>query len=283
MLLLTGATGNIGGDLARELAGRGARFRVLVRDPARAAGLPAAERVVADLGDAATLPPAFAGADRLFLLPTGIGLEHTANAVAAARDAGVRHIVHLSSLTVVGDPVPAMGRWHHEREEVVRASGIPFTILRAGAFMANALEWAATVRGGGYVLDPTGPGRFAPVDTADLAAVAAAVLTEDGHQGRTYALTGGELLTVAEQVEMIAAAAGRGIEARPARTPEEAVRARFPGGAPPALADGLVDWYARMRAGGAAIRTDTVERLLGRPPRTFAAWCERNADAFSGT
>lgn len=182
MLLVTGATGNIGGDLARELAGRGARFRVLVRDPARAAGLPAAERVVADLGDAATLPPAFAGADRLFLLPTGIGLEHTANAVAAARDAGVRHIVHLSSLTVVGDPVPAMGRWHHEREEIVRASGIPFTILRAGAFMANALEWAATVRGGGYVLDPTGPGRFAPVDTADLAAVAAAVLTEDGHQ-----------------------------------------------------------------------------------------------------
>lgn len=82
---------------------------------------------------------------------------------------------------------------------------------------------------------------------------------------------------------MIAAAAGRRIEARPARTAEEAVRARFPGGAPPALADGLVDWYARMRAGGAAIRTDTVERLLGRPPRTFADWCERNADAFSGT
>ncbi|WP_433461322.1 hypothetical protein [Spirillospora sp. CA-128828] len=109
------------------------------------------------------------------------------------------------------------------------------------------------------------------------------VLTEDGHEGRTYALTGGELFTLAEQVKIIAAAAGRDIEVREAATPEEAVRARFPGGAPREFADAIVEWYALMRADTAGVRTGTVERLLRRPPRTFAAWCERNAELFART
>src|SRR5271168_5287554 len=105
MLLVTGATGHIGRELARELDARGAAFRVLVRDPARAAGLPErAERVTADLDKPATLAPALDGADRLFLLVPGIGAEHTEHAIAAAKMAGVRHIVYLSSYAVTGDP-----------------------------------------------------------------------------------------------------------------------------------------------------------------------------------
>jgi uncharacterized protein YbjT (DUF2867 family) len=282
MLLVTGATGTVGRELVRALAATDAGLRVLVREPARAAGLPErAERVVGDLDEPATLTAAFAGADGVFLLTPGIGTRHTLHAVAAARAAGVRHIVHLSSFNVLGDPMPAMGRWHHEREEIIRASGIPATFLRPGGFMTNALEWAPTILDAGHVLDPVGPGRFAPIDPADIAAVAALVLTQDGHEGEEYVLTGDELLTVTDQVQIIAKAIGRDIEVRPAATPAEAVAFRYPGGGPPALLEALTEGLALMRADTTGFRTDTVRRLLGRRPGTFADWCARNAAAFA--
>ncbi|MCX5207808.1 NAD(P)H-binding protein [Kitasatospora sp. NBC_00240] len=281
MILVTGATGRIGRELVRELDATDAEVRILVRDPARATELPErAERVVGDLGEPATLTPAFDGVDKLFLLTAGIGHTETAHAVAAAEAAGVGHIVHLSSVNVIGDPMPAMGRWHHRREEIVRACGIPATILRPGGFMTNALEWVPGIRAEGYVLDPVGPGRFAPIDPADIAAVAALVLTGNGHQGAEYVLTGDEVLTVTEQVRIIAGTIGRDIEVRTAATPAQAVRSRFPDGAPQALADAIAEGFALMRADTVGFRTDTVERLLGRRPRTFADWCARNADAF---
>lgn len=282
MILVTGATGNIGRPLTRELDARGAKLRLLVRDPARAAALPArAERAVGDLGEPATLAPAFAGVDRLFLLTQGIGTDHTAAAVAAARVAGVRHVVHLSSAHVTLNPIPAMGRWHHEREQLVRASGIPATFLRPGGFMTNALDWLPTIREGGYVLDPIGPGRYASIDPADIAAVAALALTEVGHQGKEYVLTGDELFTVAEQVRIISEVIGREIEVRETATAAEAVRFRFPDGAPPALAAALTEGLTLMRADTTGFRADTVRRLLGRRPRTFADWCARNADTLA--
>jgi uncharacterized protein YbjT (DUF2867 family) len=281
MILVTGGTGNVGRELVGLLDAAGAAFRVLVRDPARASMLPErAERVTADLTVPATLARAFAGVDRLFLLTPGIATDTTAHAVAAARTAGVEHIVHLSSTNVLGDPMPAMGRWHHAREEIIRGCGIPATVLRPGGFMTNALDWLPTIREGGYVLDPVGPGRIAPIDPADIAAVAALVLTGEGHQGRRYALTGAEALTVAEQVAVIAATVGRPITVRPTQTAHEAVTARFPHGAPPALADALIEGFALLRADTEGFCTDTVEQLLGRKPATFADWCARNAGAF---
>jgi uncharacterized protein YbjT (DUF2867 family) len=284
MLLVTGATGNIGRELTRELDARGAKFRLLVRDPARAADLPAqAERIVGDLGDPATLPPAFAGVDALFLLTQGIGTDYTAAALAAAEAAGVSHIVHLSSLHVTLDPLPAMARWHYDREELIRASGIPATFLRPGGFMTNALDWLPTLRADNYVLDPIGPGRYAPIDPADIAAVAAVALTENGHQGSDYSLTGDEMFTVSEQVRVISETIGREIEVRAVTTAEEAVRFRFPNGAPQTLADAVTEGFHLMRADTVGFQTDTVERLLGRKPRTFADWCARNADVFRQT
>lgn len=281
MILLTGATGNIGRELTRELDARGAELRLLVRDPARAAGLSdRAALVVGDLGEPSTLTPAFTGVDTLFLLTQGIGTDFTAAAVAAAQAAGVGHIVHLSSLHVTLEPLPAMARWHHEREEIVRASAIPATFLRPGGFMTNAFDWLPTIREGNHVLDPVGPGRYAPIDPADIAAVAALALTEPGHRDKEYSLTGGETLTVTEQVRIISGTIGREIEVREVTTPEEAVRFRFPDGAPPALAAAITEGFTLMRSDTTGFRTDTVERLLGRAPRTFADWCARHADAF---
>jgi uncharacterized protein YbjT (DUF2867 family) len=281
MLLVTGGTGNIGRELVRELDAGQSEFRVFVRDPRRATGLPKrALRVLGDLDDMSTYAPALDGVDRLFLLVPGIGIDHTRDMVAAARVAGVGRIVLLSSYNVMGDPMPAMGRWHHERETIVRDSGIPYSILRPGGLMTNALEWAPAIRTGGIVDDPTGPGRYAPVDPADVAAVAAVLLTEDGHEGKEYYVTGEELFTIAEQVAVISAVVGRDIQVREAATPQEAVASRYPNGAPAALADAILEGFTLMRQDTTGFRTDTVQRLLHRRPRTFADWCARNLDAF---
>ncbi len=281
MILVTGATGNVGRELIHVLEDVVAKIRVLVRDPARAASLPAAaHRVVGDLDQPSTLEPAFAGVRKLFLLTQGIGTAQVENVLAAAASASVEHIVLLSSVNAIGDPVPAMGRWHRERERLLADSGIPATVLRPGGFMTNALEWAGTIRDGGYVFDPTGPGRFALIDPADIAAVAALALLEDGHEDRTYVPTGDEVHTLAGHVNILADVLGREIEVRTAATPEEAVRARYPQGAPPALAAALLEAAAAMRADLVGFRTDEVERLLGRRPGTFAQWCARNAGAF---
>jgi uncharacterized protein YbjT (DUF2867 family) len=273
MLLVTGATGHVGRLLVEELTARGAGFRALVRTPRD--DLPA-EQVVGDLDG----PLDLRGVDQLFLLVPGTGLEHTVNVVTAAREAGVRRLVYLSSYAVLGDPVPAMGRWHHERERLIRDSGIPATFLRPTGFMTNVYDWVPTIKAGGYVLDPIGPGRAAPIDPADIAAVAATVLTEDGHDKQEYTLTGPEAFTVAEQVAILGEAIGRTLDIRPIERPEDAVRFRYPDGAPPELAAAIVEGLTLMRADTVGLRTDVVRRLTGRGARTFATWCAEHAAEF---
>jgi uncharacterized protein YbjT (DUF2867 family) len=148
--------------------------------------------------------------------------------------------------------------------------------------MTNALDWLPTIRAGGYVLDPVGPGRYAPIDPADIASVAALALTEPGHEGEAYPLTGHEVFTVRELVRILGRAIGRELEVRDVATPEEAVRSRFPNGAPPVLAAAITEGFKIMREDTVGSRTDTVKRLLGREPGTFASWCARNAASFSG-
>ncbi|MGW4350831.1 NAD(P)H-binding protein [Nocardia sp. NPDC004582] len=281
MLLLTGATGNIGRELTRVLDAHDTDFRALVRDPARAATLPTrAEAARGDLDDAASVERAMSGVTALFLLVPGIGLDHTRTLLRAAERAGVQRIVLISSAHVLFDPLPAMGTWHHERENLVRATGIPATMLRPGGYMSNALEWIPNLRSGAPVLDPSGPGRFAPIDPADIAEVAARCLTEPGHAGAAYHLTGPEALTIAEQVAILARILNQDIEVREVATPEEVVAARFPHGAPPRLAAAIIEGFALLRADAVGDRTDTVAELLGRAPRTFTAWCEAHRAAF---
>jgi uncharacterized protein YbjT (DUF2867 family) len=275
MILVTGATGRVGRELAALLVSAGVEFRALVRDPARAGAWPA---MVGDLDKPLDLD----GFSQVFLLTPGTGTSQCANVVDAAALAGVRHIVLLSSFAVLGDPVPAMGRWHHEREQLIRASGIPATFLRAGGFMSNALEWVPTIRSGGYVLDATGPGRLAPIDPFDIAEVACRVLTSSGQAGQEYVLTGPEAFTVAEQVAILASTTGLSISVREPGSVAEAISSRYAGQIPQVLADAMAEAIALIRADTVGLRTDTVQQLLGRPPRSFADWCERHRGAFTG-
>ena len=273
MLLITGATGHVGRALVGELDQRGAKFKLLVRTPRP--DLPG-EQVVGDLGG----PLDLEGIDKVFLLVPGTGLDHTTNVVTAAVRAGVRHLVYLSSYAVLGRPIPAMGHWHHEREQLIQRAGLPATFLRPTGFMTNAFDWLPTIHAGGYVLDPIGPGRAAPIDTADIAAVAATVLTEEGHEDTNYTLTGPEASTVEEQVAILGNAIGRELEVRPIEAPADAVRFRYPDGAPPDLAAALVEGLKLMRDDTVGLRTDAVRRLTGRDPGTFVTWCRENANAF---
>ncbi|WP_405498158.1 SDR family oxidoreductase [Nocardia sp. NBC_00511] len=282
MLLLTGATGNIGRELTRTLTASNTEFRVLIRDPARAAHLPDhVERHLGDLDDPNALSEAMTGASALFLLVPGTGLDHTHHAIKAAQEAGVGRIVLISSLWTLGDPVPAMGRWHLERERLLTESGIPHTVIRPGGLMSNVLEWAPAIRAGEVLVDPTGPGRFFPVDPADIAAVAALALTSDGHDNATYLLTGQDSFTFAEQIATLSRELNRDIAFRTAASAAEAVAARFPNGAPPTLSAAILESFTAMRADTVGLHTNTVTELLGRPPRSFAQWCAAHRTTFA--
>jgi uncharacterized protein YbjT (DUF2867 family) len=281
MIVVTGATGHVGTELVCQLVERGENVRALVRDASKATRLPAAADVaVGELEDLSSLSKAYQGADRLFLLVPGIEHKAAKTALLAAKETGIRRIVYLSSYAVATTPLPPMGRWHHEREQLIHASGIPATFLRPGGFTTNTFDWMQTLRESGYVLDPTGPGRAALIDPADIAAVATVALTEDGHAGKAYTLTGREALTVAEQVAIISAVIGREITIRDVASPEEVVRFRYPNGAPPSLAAALVEGLRSMRSDTKGLITTTVQDLISRPPRSFRQWCEANADAF---
>ncbi|MFI1918731.1 NAD(P)H-binding protein [Nocardia sp. NPDC020380] len=281
MLLLTGSTGNIGRELTRALLASETEFRILVRDPERATEIPDhIERRVGDLEDPDAVARALDGITALFLLVPGTGVDHTRHAIKAAQEAGLRRIVLISSAYAVGDPVAAMGRWHHAREELLTESGIPHTILRPGALMSNVLEWAPAVSAGLPLMDPTGPGRTFPVDPADIAAIAAQALTTTDSESADHILTGAEPFTFADQVAALARELGRDIPIRTAATSEEAIGARFPNGAPPALAAAILESFTALRSDTEGLHTDTVATLLGRPPRRFAEWCNAHRAAF---
>ncbi len=282
MILVTGATGNIGGEVVKQLLEAGAPVRVLARDPAKAAAkLGAAVAVVrGDLDAPETLAAAFAGVTKAFVLSTGPDLARLdGNAFDAAKAAGVAHVVSLSVLAAEIDPNLLLGRWHGESEKKLEASGLAWTILRPGAFASNVLAWIPSIKAQGVVYSPTGEGKNAPIDPRDIAAVAVKALTSPGHEGKAYTLTGPELLSAGEQVAKIGAAIGRPL--RFVDAPPEAARAgMLKSGMPPLLVDALLELMAQVRAGQTALISPAVAEVLGRPARTFDAWLHDHAAAF---
>src|SRR4051794_36146992 len=214
MILVTGATGSIGSELVQLLSARGHHLRALARNPARAETLrPGVEVAHGDLALPESLPGALAGVEKLFAMFHAHDIPALAPSLfEAARRAGVRHVVFLSSATIHIQPPTQIGRWHLAGEDALKASGMAFTMLRPGNFNTNSLRWAGSIRAQGKVFVPYAESPSTPIDQRDIAAVAAAALTTSGHEGKTYVLSGPEVLTPRRQVEIIAATIGRPLE-----------------------------------------------------------------------
>jgi uncharacterized protein YbjT (DUF2867 family) len=281
MILVTGATGDIGGEVVRLLVQAGEKVRVLARDPAKAAKLgPGVEVARGDLLKPETLTAAIEGATKVFLMAHAKDLPVVAEHVCAeAKRAGVRHVVMLSSSTILMEPRGAIGRWHLAAEETLEAAGIASTMLRPGNFASNTLRWAATIKAQGAVFAPVGGGRSAPIDPRDIAAVAAKALTSPGHEGKKHLLTGPELMNVAEQVEAIGAALGKPL--RVVEVPVAGARAgMIKAGMNEEIADAILELMTYRHEGGEAPRTATVREVTGAEPRTFATWARDHIAAF---
>ncbi|MFE2551125.1 NAD(P)H-binding protein [Streptomyces sp. NPDC059355] len=279
MILVTGATGTVG----REVVGRlpvGSAVRVMTRDPARVAGGPAAAEVVrADYGDPQSLARALGGVTAAFLVTSRVG-DDDERFVRAARSAGVRHVVKLSAAAVV-DPRAddVITRWQRATEDLVRGSGMDWTLLRPRAFMSNAASWAGSIRSEGVVRALYGRSANACVDPRDIAEVAVRALTEAGHAGRAYTLTGPRAISAAEQTAQLAELLGRPLRFEEL-APEQA-RTALAARHPRDLVEALLAGAERQRAGAKAGVETTVPALLGRPAGTFRGWAEDHRGAFS--
>lgn len=283
-ILITGATGTVSGEVARALAADGVPFRALVRDRSRADGLPGAELVVGDYTDPDSLAAAFEGVDRLFLVAplTPRLAELEGHAVDAAEQAGVRHVVKLSTAGVTqGDGGPRQYPLHRGSEEHLERSGLAYTHLRPGPFFQNTLNFAPSIAAEGVFRGAWGEGTLGYVDVRDVAQVAARVLTGDGHEGQAYELTGPEPLAPADIARELSAATGR--EVRYVDVPPEGVRqAMASRGMPEWLAGAMAEVQEHTRHGGAGRVTDDVARITGRPPRSYADFAREFADRFAG-
>lgn len=274
-ILVAGATGNIGHELLRELAGRdGIRVRAVTRDPV--VGLPdGVEPFRAELRHADSLRTALSEVNALFL-PSRLGDD--AGIITAARKAGVEHLVLVSSITVQTHPHLGPARENAAVEQLVRDSGVEWTILRPTQFASNALWWADSIRDSGGVEVPFADIGLPTVHPADIASVAGAALTESAHRGQVYALTGPAPITAREQVETLGAVLGRSLSVTEiGRAP---ARQRMLAAMDADTADALLD----VTGGDAndelrAVR-DTVTRVTGAPARTFRDWASRNVGAF---
>jgi uncharacterized protein YbjT (DUF2867 family) len=271
MILVTGATGNVGRHVVDALVDAGAEVRALSRDPGTA-GLPKSVEVAET--DALRLD----GVTALFLHPAMVR-KGAGALLKKAADEGVRRIVALSSAAALDDdPGNAIAVHHRTLEQEIEESGLQWTFVRPGAFASNTLQWAEQIRSSGVVRAPYGRAGIAPVDERDIADVAARALLNDDLVGARPVLTGPESVTQIEQVRLIGEAIGRPLRFEEI-TPEVAREKMVGGHMPPAAADTLLRMMADFEDRPAEV-SPAVEQITGRPPRTFAHWAADHAGDF---
>lgn len=275
-VLVSGATGSVGGAVLARLRQAGVQVRGGSRHP-ETAGLPDGTAVAFDLGDPATLGPALDGVEAVFLYAATGDLSAF---VDAARAAGGPRVVLLSSASIVGAAGPSDGpiaAHHLALEQAITAAGLPATFVRGGYFATNSLRWADAVRSGGPVTVAYPRARLAPVHEGDLAEVAVAALTDDALVGQAPVVTGAAQITQAEMVAAIGAALGRTIEVEGLSGEQavEHVASEFPG----PIAASMQAFFAEQVDDPATL-SDAFETITGHPGRTFATWVGDHVDAF---
>ncbi|MFG1947579.1 NAD(P)H-binding protein [Nonomuraea sp. NPDC048826] len=273
-ILVTGATGNVGGHVVTELARAGLSVRALVRDPSRARLPEQVDVVTGDLTRPETVEPALAGVEKVFLVWPGFAAQ-TAEPVVEALAKHVRHVVYLSANVPEESDAPPI--FHQELERLIRASVPNWTFLRPSGFATNTLGWADQIRTG-VVHWPYGQAARALIHEKDIAAVGVHVLTSAGHGGAAYPITGPDLLTQAEQVRIIGEVTGR--EARWEDMPPEEAREHLLAawGDANFVDSALAGWRSFVDSPEQV--TDMVEKLLGRPALSFRSWARDHEADF---
>jgi uncharacterized protein YbjT (DUF2867 family) len=271
MILVTGATGTVGALVLKRLSAQGEKVRAFARTAQHKLNFPGVEFVQGDFRDPATFLTALDGVDQLFLLiPSSSDVENQQKAfVDAAQQCNVRHIVNLSQFGADEHSTGRFQRYHGQVEHYIRDSGIAFTFLRPNLFMQALLNFRSTISAQGALYAPAGEGRVSLVDVRDIAAVAEHALTESGHEGNVYTITGPQALTHAEIATQLSETLGKPvhfIDISPDRMRETLLSF----GMPPWQADGVVEDYNQYRNGEAADVTSTVKDITGREPHTFA-------------
>ena len=284
MIMVTGGTGMVGGEILHLLSQAGVAAKALTRNVKKAPDLEGITWVDGDMARPETLPAAFAGSDTLFLVSSidldTVALQH--NALEAARRAKVDHIVKLSAFGASDHSRAPILLWHHQVEEEMKRSGIDWTILRPHHFMQNLLTQLDYIVNDGVVYSPSGDGKIPYVDAKDIAAVAAVTLTRPGHRGKTYVVTGGEALSYRQATAIIGETIGKKLRFVD-ETPDQTRARREREGYPPAIIEGILAIGAYQRAGGKTVTiTSVIPDLIGRPAHTFPEFAREHAAVFRG-
>lgn len=277
---ITGATGAVGGRVAKRLSALEARQRLIVRDPSRAPDLQHTEvRHVADYGDAASFRSAVKGVTSLFFVSAGEHQERVRQhitALNAAAEAGVDRIVYLSFLGAAPEATFTLARHHFATEEHIRSLGTPFTFLRSSLYL-DFIPWFCgadrVIRG------PAGSGRVAPVARDDIADVVVAVLTSREHDGRCYDNTGPRTISFEDAAEELSRVTSRRITYKD-ETLEEAWESRRPTGAPDWEIEGWVSSYLAVKVGEMDAVSDTVPRLAGHEAQSLPQYLAEHPESY---
>lgn len=282
MILVIGATGTVGRELVPQLLEYGQAVRAMSRTPEKARALFGAAVEVAhgDVEDSASLRAALAGVERIFLVTSVMGgRPPDATICALAAQAGVCQIVRLSVLAAGGDENDPVTGWHTAAENAIKASSLAWTFLRPGGFMSNTLGWAETIRREGVVRVLFADQQAAWIDPSDIAAVATRVLTEGGHTGQAYRLSGPQSLSPREQAAILTAALGTAIDVVDL-SPAQVREALVAQGMTPERVDAVLAVRGTEAAVLGMTVFPTVEQITGRPPHTYAEWVDAHLDAF---
>jgi uncharacterized protein YbjT (DUF2867 family) len=286
LILVTGATGNTGSTVLQQLARRGAMVRAMVRSSKDAARLPnsSATVVVGNFDDSRSLEAALSGVTRAYLVtPSSPDAEAQQVRFAEhAAAAGVRHLVKLSQFAAEEASPVRFLRYHAAVERRIRVLGIGFTFLRPNLYFQGLLAFQAMIAADGHFVAPIGDARVSAVDVRDIAPVAAIALTEEGHNGKTYTITGPAAVTHTEMANAIAKASGQPVAF--IDVPSEAFAGALKAAGVPAWqVDGLVEDYAHYARGEAEAISPHVREITGVEPRDVNRFAQDYASAFVGT